>query len=178
MNDKKLILGTFTNQNDAQDAIKDLENQGYNPKEDISFVSTDKSTNESMAESTGAKVAGGAASGAGIGAAIGGGLGLLIGIGSIVVPGGFLIGGPLVAALGLGGAAATTASGALTGAFAGGLIGALVGLGVPEDQAKVYDESVKSGNILVTVPVRNDNDQQVMNTFKMHNAQNISLTSK
>ena len=89
-----------------------------------------------------------------------------------------MIGGPLIAALGLGGAAATTASGALTGALAGGLIGALVGLGVPEDQAKIYDERVRSGDILVTVPVRNSNDKAVMTIMENNNAQNVSLTSK
>ena len=43
-------------------------------------------------------------------------------------------------------------AGALTGALAGGLIGALVGLGVPEDSARVYEDRVKEGAILLAVP--------------------------
>ena len=72
MNDSKsMVLGTFANKMDAENAIKDLERNGYNPKEDISFISYDKSKSEDIAESTGARVGDSAATGAGIGAGVG-----------------------------------------------------------------------------------------------------------
>ncbi|MBA2448259.1 MAG: DUF3341 domain-containing protein, partial [Chloroflexi bacterium] len=49
------------------------------------------------------------------------------------------------------GAIATTLGGAAAGAIAGGLIGALVGAGIPEDDAKEYEDSVRQGSILLTV---------------------------
>jgi len=74
------------------------------------------------------------------------------------VLGGLLIGGPLVAALGLTGVVATTVSGAVTGAVAGGLIGALVGLGLPKEDAEYYNEAIEKGGILLAVQAH-DGDQ-------------------
>jgi hypothetical protein len=48
-------------------------------------------------------------------------------------------------------ALATTLAGGAIGAAAGSLIGALVGLGIPEEQAKVYNERVSRGEYLVLV---------------------------
>ncbi len=85
----------------------------------------------------------------------------MIGIGAIAIPGigGLLIGGPLAAALGLTGAAAATVSGAVTGALAGGLVGGLVGLGVPEETAKVYENRIREGGVLIAVAAREGDDE-------------------
>jgi hypothetical protein len=148
-----MVLGVFTDRPAAEAAISDLENQGFNAK-DISIIMKDSTEARDMAASTGSNVASGAVSGATTGGVIGAIAGLLIGIGAIAIPGvgALLIGGPIAAALGLTGAAATTATGALTGALAGGLVGALVGLGVPEEDARVYEDRVKEGAILLAVP--------------------------
>jgi hypothetical protein len=148
-----VTLGVFTNREAAEAAIEDLHDTGYNPK-DISIVTRDTTISRDIAQDTGASVAEGAASGATTGGILGGLAGLLIGIGIITVPGigGLLIGGPIAAALGLTGAAASTVQGVVTGALAGGLIGALVGLGVPEEDARVYESRVKAGGILLAVP--------------------------
>lgn len=148
-----MVLGIFSNRNYAEQAIMDLESSGFDPK-DISIVTKDQAHAENIADSTGGTVAEGAVSGATTGGVVGGLAGLLIGIGAIAIPGlgGILIGGPLAAALGLTGAAATTVSGALTGAVAGGLIGALMGLGVSEDDAKFYEDRIREGAILLAIP--------------------------
>ncbi len=148
-----MVLGVFNQQTQAETAIEALKNRGYDPKE-ISVIMKDTEQATDLEDNTGANVADGAASGAVTGGALGALAGVLVGIGAIVIPGigGVLIGGPIAAALGLGGAAATTATGAITGAVAGGLVGALVGLGVPEESAKTYQESVKAGAILLAVP--------------------------
>lgn len=94
--------------------------------------------------------------------------GLLVGIGAIAVPGigALFIGGPLAAALGLSGAAATTVSGAATGALAGGLIGALLGLGVPEEDARIYEERIKEGGILIAIPSRTGDEARAMDILE------------
>ncbi len=149
----KMIFGVFAKKENAENAINALENDGFDPKE-ISIIMKDSDDAKVIQSNTGAKIAEGAASGATTGAVIGGLTGLLVGIGALVIPGigGLLIAGPLVAELGLTGAAASTVAGATTGALAGGLIGALVNLGIPEEDAKVYEDSVKRGAILVAVP--------------------------
>ncbi|MDB5658608.1 MAG: hypothetical protein JWS10_1223 [Cypionkella sp.] len=87
--------------------------------------------------------ASGTATGAGIGAAIGGGAGLLTGLGLLAIPGV----GPLVAA----GWFAATAVGAAGGALAGGAVGAIVDLGLSEEDAPVFSEAIRRGNVAVSV---------------------------
>jgi hypothetical protein len=144
-------LGVFPDQDAADRAINELEERGYGVNE-LSIITREVETKEEGGR--GEHVTKGAVSGATTGGVIGGIAGLLVGLGAIAIPGigGIMIGGPLAAALGLTGAAASTVSGAATGAVAGGLIGALVGIGVPEDKARVYEERVKEGGILLGVP--------------------------
>jgi hypothetical protein len=53
----------------------------------------------------------------------------------------FIAAGPIMAAF----------AGAGAGAAAGGLTGALIGMGMPEYEAKQYEERMKGGNILISV---------------------------
>lgn len=176
----QLVLGVFAERENAEDAINSLKGSGFKA-EDISIVMKDTGESHELAHDTGASVAEGAVSGATTGGVLGGLAGLLIGIGAITIPGigAVLIGGPLAVALGLTGAAATTASGAVTGALAGGLVGALVGLGVPEDEAKVYEESIRGGAILVAVPTTTENDNEARRILEDNNADQIrTVTAK
>ncbi len=168
------LLGVFAGRGDAEGAINALEADGYNPK-DISIMMRNSDEAQVVAENTGANVAEGAVSGATTGGVLGGLAGLLIGIGAITIPGvgALLIGGPLAAALGLGGAAATTVSGAVTGALAGGLVGALVNLGVPEEDARVYEQRIKEGAILVAVPVREGRESEARQILEDHGADQV-----
>jgi hypothetical protein len=75
-------------------------------------------------------------------------LGGVIGAGAaLLIPGV----GPVVAGGVLGTALAGAATGAAAGAVAGGVSGALVGLGIPEDEARYYDEEFREGRTLMTV---------------------------
>jgi hypothetical protein len=170
----KMVLGVFIKENDAEMAIHELKDVGYNAK-DISIVMRYKTSAEGLRESTGVNVAEGAVSGATAGGVLGGLAGLLIGIGAVTIPGigALLIGGPLAAALGLSGAAATTVSGAVTGALAGGLVGSLMGLGIPEEEARVYEDRIKEGAILVAVPAREGNVSEAMNILEDFGADQV-----
>lgn len=171
-----MVLGVFTNKNLAENAIEELKSEGFSA-EDISIVMRDDREAEVVSESTGASVADGAVTGAATGGVIGGLAGLLVGIGAIAIPGigAILIGGPLAAVLGLTGVAATTVSGAATGALAGGLVGALVGLGVPEEEARVYEESVREGAVLLAVPVRRGSSREARVILEDTGADNVRL---
>lgn len=172
----KTVLGIFSDREKAEEAIGNLEEAGYNPK-DISIVMKDKSEGEKLARNTGADVAEGTVAGMTSGAILGGLAGLLA---SFVIPGlgAFFIGGPIAAALGLTGAAATTASGAATGALAGGLLGALTGLGLSQEDAKVYEDRVKQGGILLAIPARTGEEAEIESMLSECNADDIkSVTS-
>jgi hypothetical protein len=155
-----IVLGVFSNHTFAEDGIRELESAGYDTK-DISIVMKDTVEAAKLREKTGAdSAAGGIASGATTGGVVGALAGLLIGIGAITIPGigAILIGGPLAVALGLSGAAVTTFSGAVTGALAGGLVGGLVKLGLPEQEAQLYQKEIETGAILVAVPAKKTGD--------------------
>src|SRR5262245_19425458 len=110
---------------------------------DISVLMPDRPGTKSFAISNQTKAPEGAATGAGTGPVVGGALGWLAGIGALAIPGlGPLIAaGPIMAAL----------SGAAVGGAVGGLTGALVGMGIPEYEAKRYEEKVKGGQALISV---------------------------
>lgn len=107
----------------------------------------------------------GAKAGAATGAAVGGLGGLLVGLGTLAIPGI----GPVI----LGGAAATALATALgggaIGAAAGSLVGGLVGLGIPEDRAKVYRDRLNQGDDLVIIEGSEAEMRQVEPTLKRHN---------
>lgn len=169
-----MVFGIFTDQDDAEDAIEELKTAGFDPK-DISIMMKDRIEEDSLAVDTGTTVAEGAVSGAATGGVIGAIAGLLIGVGAIVIPGigPLLIGGPLAAALGLTGAAATTVSGAATGILAGGLLGALVGLGIPEEDARVYERHLNEGAVLVAVPLLERSEDDVRDILEENGADRI-----
>ncbi len=174
INMSQTVIGVFKTQTDAENAINSLKDLGYEPQ-DMSVIMKDVKKAEEVGDKTGVHVAEGAASGAATGGVIGGIVGLLAGIGAITIPGlgAVLIGGPIAAALGLTGAAATTTTGAITGALAGGLVGALVGLGIPEEEAKEYEEHIRAGGILLAVATHNARVDEVRDLMDENNAYGV-----
>lgn len=111
----------------------------------------------------------GGAAGAAAGGIIGGSLGLLAGIGAIAIPGlgAFIAAGPIIAAL----------SGSGIGGALGLLVGSLVGLGIPEYEAKKYENQLKQGNVLICVHVENSEDMdRAKNVLQKEGAKDISTT--
>lgn len=112
----------------------------------------------------------GAATGAAAGGLIGGTLGLLVGIGSLAIPGmgPFIAAGPIMAAI----------AGSAVGGSVGLLTGALVGLGIPEYEAVHYAETLKSGsNILISVHTENaEQIDKAKEVFERNGAEDIAYT--
>ena len=133
-------VGVFDDRNDAELAARDLREKGFTD-EQIGYAWRDDS-GETHAE--GNKAGQMAASGAGTGVVLGG----LIGAGAaLLIPGiGPIVSGGLLATALAGGV-----TGAVAGGVAGGVAGALVGLGIPEVEAKYYDQQFRDGRTLMTV---------------------------
>lgn len=112
----------------------------------------------------------GATAGTIAGGVIGGALGLLAGIGTLAIPGlGVLIAaGPILGAL----------SGSAVGGTVGLLVGALVGLGIPEYEAKKFEDAVKKGLVLICVHTANSKQvEQAKKILEQEKARDIA-TSK
>jgi uncharacterized membrane protein len=137
---KKLILGLFPKQEDADTALFHLRDTGILSKE-ISIISHEDAAEKyrKLREKHDAEP--GAAE---AGIMLGGMAGLFASLAPIVVPGmgPILVTGPLTALLGF-----------LMGSLTGGLIGALIDMGVPDKTAKKYTEGVKQGGALLAVVV-------------------------
>jgi len=164
----RTIIAAFGTQAEAESAVNELEAQGFNPK-DISVISKAGTTS-----GTGENVAEGAVSGATTGGVIGGLAGLLAGAGVLPALAGLLIGGPIAAALGATGVVASVVSGAVTGAAAGGLIGALVKLGVPDEDARYYNERVNAGGFVIAVPTQSTTGSAARDILVAHGADRIN----
>ena len=151
------IVGVFDGPNHAEQALSGLKAAGFTP-EQVSVVAQDKQDMRQMAENS--DMAGeGAATGAVTGGVLGGLAGFLVGISAMVIPGI----GPIVGT----GILVSTLAGAGIGAAAGGLVGALTGQGVPEDDARGYEEHVRKGSILLTVhALSNEEEQQARQVFE------------
>jgi hypothetical protein len=144
---RRTAVGLFDHQDDLERVLNELKASGFAP-EQVSLVAKDKGATREVVETTGMGGGEGAGVGAVAGGITGGLLGWLVGIGALAIPGI----GPIVAA----GALATTLGGAAIGAATGGLIGALVDLGIPEEEASVYQEGVGRGGMLLTVHANSD----------------------
>src|SRR3954470_22036938 len=142
MQSRDTVVAVFDDRDDAQDAINALRDAGF-MADDISILARDRDVAGRLAGDTGTEAAAGAATGALAGGLLGGVAGWLIGIGALAIPGvgPIIAAGPIAAALG----------GAAIGAAGGGVIGALTGAGVPEDEARYYDEEFRRGGIVVSV---------------------------
>lgn len=167
----KTVVGSFDSYSEAQAVFSELESQGFD-RDDISIVARDDARDQHQtaasdaADSTDAGDMGsGAAKGAVTGGVIGGTAGLVAGMASLAIPGL----GPIIAA----GPIAAALTGAGVGAVAGGIIGALTNLGVHEDDAHYYAESVRRGGALVLVRAEDARAQLAADIMQQHNAVDI-----
>ncbi|HYP53270.1 MAG TPA: hypothetical protein VEQ42_06995, partial [Pyrinomonadaceae bacterium] len=154
---RRMVTGLFRDRQSAEHAYRSLSDRGYS-KDDVNLMMSDKTRDtwfkdDDRGES---ELGDKALEGAGVGSAIGGTVGAVLAaiaaVGtSVVLPGlGLVVAGPVAAAL----------AGAGAGGLTGGLVGALVGSGIPEDRAKVYDEGVRSGGVVMGVNARSDEDAE------------------
>lgn len=144
-NDLRHAIGTFTTREDAEYALRELRDAGFN-MDRVSVIAQNPESTENLGgaevKSSGEQAKGGAAVGATTGAATGGLFGLIGGLGALAIPG-------VGAAAELGIVLANALLGGGIGAAGGGLVGALIGWGIPEDRAKYYDQLLSEGRYIV-----------------------------
>ena len=167
---KKSVSGIVETQIQAERIVDELQQRGV-PSSDVSVLFPDKRGTKDFAHEHNTKAPEGAVAGVGAGGVIGGTLGLLAGIGALAIPGvgPFIAAGPLMAAL----------SGAAIGATTGGVAGGLIGLGIPEIEAKRYEEKLVQGNYLISVHVDDsDETDRAKKIFENSGAEDISVTQE
>jgi hypothetical protein len=166
-----MVIGVFRDPAAASQTYNWLLNRGYRAGE-INVLMTERtraaygSKPQDGQIKAGSKTAKGMAAGGAVGTAVGAGAAAIAAIGtSIVVPGlGWVVAGPLFAALAGGGA----------GAVAGGTVGALIGLGISESNANAYEEALRNGGVVIGVVPRNSNETDAIEKkFEEEHADNV-----
>ncbi|MBK8191133.1 MAG: hypothetical protein IPK79_11870 [Vampirovibrionales bacterium] len=161
----KNIAGIFSE--DVLNSLYQELQQRHVPADQISILMSENTGNKINVKD-GNKAPEGATIGGLSGAAIGAIIGGLTLVGSVLLPGvGLLAAGPLVGAL----------AGTAAGASAGGLLGGLIGLGVPEHEAKVYEDALKQeGNMMVAVQASEEMVPELKALFERHQGKAINIS--
>jgi len=171
---RKTIVAVYDTHQDAKNATEALHRDGFTNAE-VSLVASDHKREYYQdqdhvdgvdhAESA----AGRAGSWAITGGLWGGVAGLVAGLVGMSLPGvgPVVVAGPLGAMLG----------GALTGALVGGLLGGLTSLGIPEEEAHVYAESLRRGGTLVSVTIPEERVDRAMSALEEFNPVDIDERS-
>lgn len=150
----RMLTGMFRDRDAAERAYNTLASRGYS-NDDVDLIMTDETRKAHFGEDNvetelGTKAMEGAGKGSAIGGTVGAIVGAVAAIGtSLLIPGlGLVVAGPIVAAL----------AGAGAGGLTGGIIGALIGHGIPEERARLYEQGLKDGHIVMGIKPRNDED--------------------
>lgn len=144
----KTVVAIFDSFFNAENSASQIKNQGLKT-DDISIVTKEKNETQSNGltatmGTTSKGVNDNISDGVVTGGILGGLAGLLIGAGSLMIPGLGII------------AAAGPITGLLSGAVTGGVVGGLIDLGIPENKSRQYETDIKSGKVLFSMKTDDD----------------------
>jgi len=151
------IIGLFDDAASARHAVETLRDSTI-PIEDISLIA--QNADGTLASGDSGDVS------AGEGATVGAVWGGLVGLAALLIPGV----GPFIAF----GALGAALTGAVTGAVVGGVSAALIDFGgIPEEDARDYEQQVHSGKTLVAVKAREEDAIEVRRVLAAAGADSI-----
>lgn len=173
----KTVAAIFDSYDNAETAARQIKDQGLRT-DDISIVakqgeSGNTSTTGTTATMTGNRNVNAAmgtnttakndniSDGVVTGGILGGLAGLLIGAGSMVIPGLGIV------------AAAGPITGLISGAVTGGIVGGLVDLGIPENRSRQYETDIKAGKILFSMKTDDDKINQIAAILRTNGAVSV-----
>ncbi len=166
----KAVTAVFSDRNSAENAARQIKEEGLRT-EDISVVAKHGDDGAKVNDGKNNGIRDGGDKDNGIrdnisdgvltGGVIGSLAGLLIGAGTLMVPGLGIV------------AAAGPVTGFLTGGATGGVVGGLVDLGIPEEKSKKYESDIKSGKILFAMNAEEENLDRVSNILRQNGAERV-----
>lgn len=163
--EEKIVTAFFDHADTANRAYLELKAAGIDPAK-ITVLANHNLARKDLAITEHTKAPEGAAGGAAIGAGLGALTGALTVAGSLLIPGIGWIAGPLVGAL----------VGAGAGTVTGGIVGALVGAGLPEHEARVVEDSVRQGGVVIAVHATSRHVDTIRRLFKSNGGRALSLS--
>lgn len=152
----RVVAAVFDDRSHAENAARQIKEHGLRT-EDISIIAKNNMNDmgNSDLNTAGKKnINDNISDGAMTGGVLGGLAGLLIGAGSIAIPGLGIV------------AAAGPITGLISGAVTGGIVGGLVDLGIPEKRGQQYESDIKAGKILFAMKTEDENIDKVASTLR------------
>ncbi len=160
----KTVVGLFDSQDYAELAARQIKDKGLRT-DNISIVAKQADGDDADKEGRSTKDKTGIndniSDGVLSGGVLGGIAGVLIGAGSIMIPGLGIV------------AAAGPITGLISGAVTGGIVGGLVDLGIPEYKSKQYEKDVKSGKVLFSMKTDEDKVDRITLILRNSGASSI-----
>ena len=170
-------FGIYSTRAAVENAVDILKAEGYR-NTDISVLFLQNAGTKDFAHEKNTKDPESAPAAAVTGAVLGGTLGWL-GITALAIPGlgPFIAAGPMLAALA--GALVGTVAGEAAGEAVKGITGALIGMGIPEHEARRYEERIKNGGILLSVHCDESNwTKKAKEILERTGAEDVSSTGE
>jgi len=177
----KIVAGLFENQEYAEAAARKIKELGLRT-DDISIVAKRGETGDPNDKAAADSVHGAGemrgnswiadtqtgtndniSDGVISGGVLGGVAGLLLGAGSMVIPGLGII------------AAAGPIAGLLSGAVTGGVVGGLIDLGIPESKSRQYENDIRQGKVLFSMKTDEDKVDMVSSVLRNNGASNVNV---
>jgi cation transport regulator ChaB len=172
---ERTISAVFKEQRQIDDVIRRLLDRGV-PRDNISVLGRNFQSETRITGFITKKdvILGGLKTGAIFGSLFGSFLSLLTGVGVLFIPfvGSLVAAGPISAVL-LG-----AASGAIAGSAGAGLVSVLTTLGMPEDQAAVYQTRLQAGEFLLLAEVPSDRIGEFQMLLESAGGEEIHVSEK
>ena len=162
----RTIVAIFSYYRNAEEAARQIKERGLRT-DDISIVAKENNGRGSYDGSgTGATmekrpVNDNISDGVVTGGILGGVAGILLGAGSLMIPGLGIV------------AAAGPIAGLISGAVTGGIVGGLIDLGIPEEKSRQYESDIKSGKVLFSMRTDEDKADQIGSILKSNGATSV-----
>jgi hypothetical protein len=175
MTDRKRAFGVFSSRQEAEQALNELKASGFS-MDSVSIIARDADQTEQLGGAQvsdrignkdvgGTGVVGEIATNSALGS-------VLVGLGSLALPGI----GPVIAAGSVATAlVATVAGSGIEAAALAGVVKALTDLGIPEEQARTYSDSLNQGDYLVIVDGTDDEIQRAAGILSDRGIQNWGI---
>ncbi len=160
----KTLAAVFDHHSGAENAARQIKDEGYG-MEDISIIARQGEENDSSFKMLDDKmeVKDNISDGVVTGGVLGGLAGLLIGAGSMAIPGLGII------------AAAGPITGLLSGTVTGGIVGGLIDLGIPEKKSRQYESDIKAGKIILTMKVEQEREDKIASIIRNNGAESVEI---
>lgn len=159
----KTVVAVYDNYDHAEKAARQVKERGLRTS-DISIITKqgDETAGDQRTDATMGRdnknINDNISDGVFTGGVLGGLAGLLIGAGTMVIPGLGIV------------AAAGPITGLLAGGVTGGIVGGLVDLGIPEHRGKHYESEIKEGRVLFSMRTDEDKIEQIQSILRNNGA--------